>query len=188
MCAAALPCSIAVLMHAPFPDLSNIGLTDEEILADLRYPAPAPTVDRQGEQPFAVRIAVRNYELDAHGHVNRAVYLQYADHARWEHLRAGGIDAADLLAAGVGPVTLAETIRYHRELRAGQEVAITSAAVWGDGKTFSIEQEFRLSYGTPVAALTTLCGLLDLGRRRLLPRPAERLRSLAKHPEKLGLT
>ena len=134
-----------------------------------------------------MRIAVRNYELDARGHVNRAVYLQYAEHARWEHLRAVGIDAADLLAAGVGPVTLEERIRYHHELRAGHEVAVTSAAVWGDGKTFGMEQEFRLGDRTPVASLTSVCGLLDLEKRRLVPQPAERFRSLARLPERLGL-
>jgi acyl-CoA thioester hydrolase len=167
----------------PFPDL-NIGLTDEEILADLRYPASAH--QRAGE-PFAVRIAVRSYELDSHGHLNRAVYLQYAEHARWEHLRAAGVQPGALLAARVGPVTLQETIRYHRELRAGEEVAVTSAAVWGDGKTFGIEQEFRLGDRSPVAALTSVCGLLDLEQRRLVPRPAERFRSLARRPDRLGL-
>jgi acyl-CoA thioester hydrolase len=167
----------------------KLDVTDEEILADLCYPAPAPGrwQPEPAEEPFAVRIAVRAYELDSHGHLNRAVYLQYAEHARWEHLRAAGIDPADLLAAGVGPVTLVETIRYNRELRAGQEVAVTSAASWGDGKTFSIAQEFRLDDRTPVAALTSLCGLLDLEQRRLIARPGERLRALARRPGTLGL-
>jgi acyl-CoA thioester hydrolase len=51
------------------------------------------------ETPFAVRIAVRGYELDSNGHLNRAVYLQYAEHARWEQLRASGIGPADLFDA-----------------------------------------------------------------------------------------
>jgi acyl-CoA thioester hydrolase len=176
----------------PFSDFS-IELSEEEIHADLFYPATALTRGDDGgatmtEEPFAVRIAVRAYELDSHGHVNRAVYVQYAEHARWEHLRAAGIDQADLLAAGVGPVTLEERIRYHRELRAGEEVAVSSTAVWGDGKTFGIEQEFRLADRAPIAAVSSVCGLLDLEKRRLVSRPAERLRSLARLPDRLGLS
>lgn len=131
------------------------------------------------EEPFRVRIAVRGYEIDAHGHVNRTVYLQYAEHARWEHLRAAGIEQADLHATGIGPVTLEETIRYHRELRAGDELAVSCAVVWGDGRTFRVEQEFRLGDGTLVAELSSVCGLLDLRARRLVAQPAERWRSLA---------
>ena len=41
--------------------------------------------------PFRVRVTVRGYELDTQGHLNQAVYLQYAEHARWECLRASGI-------------------------------------------------------------------------------------------------
>jgi acyl-CoA thioester hydrolase len=132
-------------------------------------------------QPFRVPIAVRGYELDANGHVNRTVYLQYAEHARWEYLRAAGVGQADLYATGVGPVILEETIRYHRELRAGDELTVSCAVVWGAGKTFRVEQEFRLGDRTLVAELGSVCGLLDLRARRLLSRPAERWRSLTKH-------
>lgn len=84
-------------------------------------------------------------------------------------------------------MTLEETIRYHRELRAGEEVAVTCSPVWGDGKTFQIEQDLRLAEGTLVAEITAVCGLLDHGTRRLLPHPHDHWRSLAKSPEVLGL-
>jgi acyl-CoA thioester hydrolase len=135
---------------------------------------------RGPDEPFRVWIAVRGYELDAHGHVNRTVYLQYAEHARWEHLRASGIERSDLAAAAIGPVTLEETIRYRRELRSGDELAVSCALVWGDGKTFRVEQEFRLGDGTLVAELSSVCGLLDLRARRLVSQPAEHWRSLAE--------
>lgn len=32
---------------------------------------------------FVTEFAVRGYELDGYGHVNNAVYLNYAEHARW---------------------------------------------------------------------------------------------------------
>jgi acyl-CoA thioester hydrolase len=37
---------------------------------------------------FFVDVTVRGYELDTQGHLNQAVYLQYAEHARRE-LRGG---------------------------------------------------------------------------------------------------
>lgn len=136
---------------------------------------------------FKVRIAVRGYELDTQGHVNSAVYQQYGDHARWECLRAAGVSIDDLLATGVGPVTLESTICYHRELRGGDEADVTCDFVWGGGKTFQVRQEVRLADGTMVAEITSVGGLMDLAQRRLIPDPAERWRDLADVPEILGL-
>ncbi|WP_371500611.1 acyl-CoA thioesterase [Kitasatospora sp. NBC_00374] len=56
------------------------------------------------DRQFAVRVAVRGYGADAQGHLNQAVHLQYAEHARWALLDAAGVRQADLLARGVGPV------------------------------------------------------------------------------------
>ncbi|MFD9945082.1 acyl-CoA thioesterase [Nonomuraea sp. NPDC059023] len=136
---------------------------------------------------FAVRIAVRGYELDTQGHVNGAVYHQYGDHARWECLRAAGITVEDLLASGVGPITLENTIRYHRELRGGDEVEVSCGFEWGAGKTFRIVQEYRHRDGGLAAELTSVGGLLDLRERRLVPDPAAHWRALASEPALLGL-
>ena len=138
-------------------------------------------------EPFQVRIGVRGYELDTQGHLNQAVYLQYAEHARWEYLRAAGVSQDALLASGVGPAALESTIRFRRELRAGDEVDVSCSFVWGDGKTFRIEQDFRRPDGTLVAEITSLARLLDLEERRLVADPARRFRSLAKAPEVLGI-
>jgi acyl-CoA thioesterase FadM len=40
---------------------------------------------------FAIRLSVRAYELDVLGHLNQAVYLQYAEHApQVEWVASGG--------------------------------------------------------------------------------------------------
>ncbi|GAA5198594.1 acyl-CoA thioesterase [Rugosimonospora acidiphila] len=137
--------------------------------------------------PFQVRIGVRGYELDTQGHLNQAVYLQYAEHARWECLRAAGISQQRLIAGGVGPVALEVTLRYLRELRGGDEVDVSCAFEWGEGKTFRIAQEFRRVDGSPVASLSGVGGLLDLGERRLVADPGERFRAMADHPELMNL-
>jgi acyl-CoA thioester hydrolase len=137
--------------------------------------------------PFRVRIAVRGYELDTQGHLNQAVYLQYAEHARWECLRAAGITQDRLIATGLGPVALEVTLRYQRELRAGDEVDVSCEFHWGDGRTFRIGQAYTRPDGTPVAALTSVGGLLDLSVRRLVHDPAARFRELATEPAPLNL-
>lgn len=76
---------------------------------------------------FRVRIQVRGYELDTQGHLNQAVYMQYAEHARWEFLKAAGVTQDGLVASGVAPVQLEATIRYRRELRANDEVDVSCA-------------------------------------------------------------
>lgn len=138
-------------------------------------------------EPFTVRVTVRAYELDTQGHLNGAVYHQYGDHARWECLRAAGVSLDELRATGVGPVTLENTIRYHRELRAGDDVDITCTFDWGAGRTFRMRQELRRADGVLAAEISSVGGLLDLAERRLVPDPGGRWRALADRPALLGL-
>jgi acyl-CoA thioester hydrolase len=132
---------------------------------------------------FSVSIQVRGYELDTQGHLNQAVYMQYAEHARWELLRAAGVTQDRLVASGAAPVQLEATIRYHRELRANDEVEVSCSFEWGSGKTFRVRQEYHRVDGTRVAELVGVAGMLDLKTRKLVPDPRERLRALATSPE-----
>jgi len=136
---------------------------------------------------FTVRIAARGYEVDVNGHVAGTVLLQYGQHARWECLRAAGIDQALLAARGVGPVSLEERIRFRHEIRAGDEADVSCAFSWGPGKTYHVEQEIRLLDGTLAAEITNIGGLLDLKDRKLVPSPGDVWRSVATIPELLGL-
>lgn len=138
-------------------------------------------------EPFRVRIGVRGYELDPLGHLNQAVYLQYAEHARWESLRAAGISFETLAANGIAPAALENTIRYRAELRAGDEVDVTCQLGGGTSKTFRLTQDFHRADGTLVAELTAVAGVLDLTARRLVDDPIGRLRSLATAPDVLGI-
>jgi acyl-CoA thioester hydrolase len=138
-------------------------------------------------EPFSVPVTVRGYETDTQGHLNQAVYLNYAEHARWSLLHAAGIRQADLVARGVGPVALETTIRYRRELLAGDEVEVTCGFVWGEGKTFRIEQTIRKADGTVAAEIEAVGGLMDLSARRLVADPRERFKELAADPALFGL-
>ncbi|MEV7505394.1 acyl-CoA thioesterase [Streptomyces sp. NPDC093018] len=138
-------------------------------------------------EPFSVRVTVRGYETDVQGHLNQAVYLQYAEHARWSLLQAAGIGQTALVRTGVGPVVLETTIRYRRELLAGDEVDVTCAFEWTSGKTFKIHQEMRKADGTLAAEVTGVGGLLDLKERKLVAAPAKVFQELACEPALFGL-
>ncbi|MFG2910520.1 acyl-CoA thioesterase [Kitasatospora sp. NPDC048286] len=139
------------------------------------------------DQAFSTRITVRGYETDSQGHLNQAVYLQYAEHARWEYLRAAGIRQTDLVAEGVGPVVLETTVKYLRELRAGDSVEVGCSFTWRDGKTFQLVQRLVREDGVLAAEITGVGGILDLKERRLVADPREPLRALAADPGLLGL-
>ncbi|MFI6166871.1 acyl-CoA thioesterase [Nocardia sp. NPDC051052] len=136
---------------------------------------------------FSVPIVVRGYELDTQGHLNQAVYLQYAEHARWELLRSVGAPQDKLVASGIGPVVLENTIKYLRELRGGDEVTVSVDFEWSTGKTFRFRHEIRKLDGTVAAEISTTAGLLDLTARKLVAAPGERLAALAERPDLLGL-
>ncbi|MEU0075426.1 acyl-CoA thioesterase [Streptomyces sp. NPDC006332] len=138
-------------------------------------------------EPFSVPVTVRGYETDVQGHLNQAVYLNYAEHARWALLQAAGISQSRLIGKGVGPVALETTIRYHRELLAGDEVEVTCGFEWGDGKTFRIRQAIRKTDGTVAAEVTAVGGLLDLEQRRLVADPRQYFKELAADPAVFGL-
>jgi acyl-CoA thioester hydrolase len=136
---------------------------------------------------FQVRITVRGYELDSLGHLNQAVYLQYGEHARWEILRAAKLTQEMLLKSGIAPVVLETTIKYRRELRAGDEVDVSCEFRWGDGRTFGMHQEIRKADGTLSAELDGVAGLIDLKTRKLVADPKERWKAITPEPATLGL-
>ncbi|MGW2641135.1 acyl-CoA thioesterase [Streptomyces sp. NPDC001348] len=138
-------------------------------------------------EPFSVRVTVRGYETDVQGHLNQAVYLNYAEHARWTLLQAAGISQARLIGRGVGPVALETTLRYRRELLAGDEVDVTCEFEWTGGKTFRVRQEIRKTDGTVAAEVVGVGGLLDLKERKLVTDPREIFKELAADLSLFGL-
>lgn len=137
---------------------------------------------------FAVRLSVRSYEIDFNGHVNHANYHRYAEHARMEHLVAAGATMETMREHGVGIVLLETHVRFLSELLAGEEIEVDSRLGFGGGKTFAMDHTItRAATGVVAAEIVCRMGLLDAGTRRLVADPAGRLRTVATHPEVLGL-
>ncbi|QLY28688.1 acyl-CoA thioesterase [Nocardia huaxiensis] len=136
---------------------------------------------------FSVPITVRGYELDINGHLNQAVYHQYAEHARWELMRAAGVPGEKMIASGIGPVVLESNIKYFRELHLGDEVTVSCTFEWTGRKVFTMHQEIVKLDGTVSAQVTVVAGVMDLKARKLVSDPRERFLALAESPEVLGL-
>ncbi len=129
----------------------------------------------------SVDIEVRGYELDVQGHVNSAVYLMYAEHARWRHLESLGADPVALAERDIGLALLELTVKYLRELRAGDVVTVSCQLHFPETsrKTFVFDHHFRRADGTPVAEIRCTAGLLNLSARRLVENPRAVLAALA---------
>ena len=70
-------------------------------------------------------LTVRGYELDSFGHVNNAVYLQYAEAALWNFFKINQLTEYTL-DRGIFPVLMECSQRYIHELKLLDEVRIES--------------------------------------------------------------
>jgi acyl-CoA thioester hydrolase len=120
---------------------------------------------------FRTRIKIRTYELDALGHVNQAVYHSYAEISRMEMFTASGCRVDELMADEKAPVLLESQVAFRKELRGGDEVAVTCAITFGTGKTFRMDSRILKLDGTLSAEINCTCGLMDLRARKLLADP-----------------
>lgn len=79
-------------------------------------------------------------------------------------------------------MSLEETIHFHHELRAGEELDVSCTFVWGDGKTFRVEQELRRSDGTLAAEVANVGGRQAATRGCALRHGSERRPSRSQTP------
>ncbi|MPZ81638.1 MAG: thioesterase [Actinophytocola sp.] len=126
---------------------------------------------------FRIPIVVRSYELDALGHVNHAVYHQYAEVARMNGFRAAGCDWDGLMDRRAAPVLLSTTANFRRELRANEEIDVSCEVKFGTGKTFNINSMITKADGTVAAEVYCIVGVMDIEARKLFVDPRAMLES-----------
>ena len=126
-------------------------------------------------EPFEVEIKVRHYELDTLGHLNHAVYHQYAEIARLELMEQAGGPGNALRDERLAPVLLESQISFRRELRSGDVVRVSCETKFSGGKTFRMDSAIRKLDGTVAAEITCTLGLMHLERRKLVDDPQGRL-------------
>ncbi|WP_329071998.1 acyl-CoA thioesterase [Amycolatopsis sp. NBC_01480] len=120
-------------------------------------------------EPFRTRLKVRQYELDALGHVNQAVYHSYAEVSRLEAFEAAGNTKVG--EDNTAPVLLESHIVYRSELRGGDVVDVTCDTTFGEGKVFWMTSRILKLDGTLSAEVKCTLGVMDLERRKLVADP-----------------
>jgi acyl-CoA thioester hydrolase len=75
---------------------------------------------------FTARYPVRQYELDVLGHVNNAVYLNWAEQVAIEHVEALGYGRDWSVAHGGTWVVREHHVTYHRPVIYGDVVLVTT--------------------------------------------------------------
>lgn len=76
-----------------------------------------------------IRITVRHHELDVLGHLNNAVYLNYAEEAAIAHAERLDMGIAQMQALGGVFVVRRHEITYFQPVTAGEELSVTTRIV-----------------------------------------------------------
>ncbi len=75
-------------------------------------------------KPLTCELQVRSADLDAYGHVNHAIYLQYYEQARVEYLEQCGLSFRSLWEQGYLFVIARAEVDYHQGLDLSQRITI----------------------------------------------------------------
>lgn len=103
----------------------------------------------QKDYIFELPIKVRDYEVDAEGIVNNAIYLHYLEHTRHEFCEMVGISFRRMHAEGLDPVVSHIDIKYIRPLGLGESM-ISKLNLHRRGPVFVFRQDIYTTDGQPV--------------------------------------
>lgn len=103
----------------------------------------------QKDYIFELPIKVRDYEVDAEGIVNNAIYLHYLEHTRHEFCEMAGISFRRMHEEGLDPVVSHIDIRYIRPLGLGESM-ISKLNLHRRGPVFVFRQDIYTTDGQPV--------------------------------------
>ena len=82
--------------------------------------------------PHVVTVDVVDADIDAYGHVNNAVYLQWLDRAAWSHSAALGLSITDCTRLHRGMAALRIEIDYLRAALPRDRVEVATWIVESD--------------------------------------------------------
>ncbi len=123
---------------------------------------------------FERDVTVRSYELDAFGHVNHAVYLNYLELARFDALEEGGFPPSALAESGWAIHVVRIEVDYLKPCFQGQVLKIRTQVERFRNTSMIIGQKIhRLADGTDedpaVRARVTAVWIGEMGRPIRIP-------------------
>lgn len=102
---------------------------------------------------FEMPIKVRDYEVDAEGIVNNAIYLHYLEHTRHEFCEQAGLTFREMHVRGLDPVVSHIDIKYIRSLGLGDSM-VSKLGMTRRGPVFVFKQDIYTPEGEPVVKAT----------------------------------
>jgi acyl-CoA thioester hydrolase len=94
-------------------------------------------------QTFDTSIRVRSYELDALGHVNHAVYLNYLEQARYDVMESGGYPHSEVLGRGWGLYVVRIEVDYKKQCFQGDLLQVRTWVEKFRKVTMTLRHEIR---------------------------------------------
>ncbi len=118
---------------------------------------------------FLYDVLIREAHLDTFGHVNNATYFELFEEARWEAITPRGYGLKEVQAKKQGPVVLDAQIKFLKELKLREGIAIKTVCLPFTGKTAKIEQKMVKENGDVACEVTFTYAFFDLAVRRIIP-------------------
>ena len=120
--------------------------------------------------------------LDTFGHVNNATYLDLFEAARWDWITGNGFGLERIRELGQGPTVLEVNLRFKREIKNRQRIAIRTWLESYERKICIVIQEMHEACELCCEA-RFVCGLFDLNTRRLIAPTSDWLKALGCAPK-----
>lgn len=131
------------------------------------------------------RVAPRSYELDALGHVNHAVYLNWFEQARYDALAEAGITPDACFAQGWGVHVARIEVDYRRQTRLGMRLVVLTWTESVRNASMTLRQTLRCEVdgGLHAEARVVAVWVGSNGRPMRIPDPVRAAFSEWKGPE-----
>ncbi|MGE4231929.1 MAG: acyl-CoA thioesterase [Bacteriovoracia bacterium] len=122
------------------------------------------------KKTFHASLKVRGYELDGYGHVNHAVYLNYAEYARWCMIEEAKAESF-FRDAGLSPAIVRAEVDFREACFLAEELEVETKLIEYRKRVARFHQIIRKkSSGKTAAEVTvTLVGINKDGRAQSLP-------------------
>ena len=131
---------------------------------------------------FALKMTVRDYELDRFGVINNAVYQNYLEHTRHKFLEANGVKMVDLLERGFSPVITKAEIEYRSSLQSKDDFVVNLELASLSKVKFVFMQEIRRLPEDKLIINARITGtILNSSGRPCFPEAFQDLRSVLTH-------
>jgi acyl-CoA thioester hydrolase len=117
---------------------------------------------------MAYEVLIRESHVDSLGHMNNATYLALYEEARWQLITERGFGFKEIQKIQQGPVILDVTVRFLKEIRLREKIAITTELVKYEGKVGQLKQQMVKEDGSVASEALFTFGLFDMKLRKLI--------------------